>query len=76
MYRVTLPFSFTGLIIKKKMRLKLFWLSMSLHIFWKISRTHPWKINEEKALKKSEEASQTTTYRRDMCQDLQRLKNI
>jgi hypothetical protein len=49
---------------------------MSLHIFWKISRRHPCKIYEEKALQKMEEASQTTTSRRDMWQDLQRLENI
>jgi hypothetical protein len=49
---------------------------MSLHIFWKISRRHPWKIYEEKALQKTEESSQTTTSRRDMWQDLQTLENI
>jgi hypothetical protein len=49
---------------------------MSLHIFWNISRRHPCKIYEEKALQKMEEASQTTTSSRDMWQDLQRLENI
>jgi len=61
---------------KKKISMKLFWLSMSLHIVWKIARRHPWKIYEEKALQKTEEASQTTTSRRDMFQNLQRLENI
>jgi hypothetical protein len=77
MWRGTIPFSFTGLnIILKKKCLKLIWLSMSLHIFWKISRSHPWKIYEEKALQKTEKSSQTTTSRRDMWQDLQTLENI